>query len=239
MRFIEYLNEAKVKTDPQLKRLYDKFNDEVFLRKLGTSLPEDLVIGWTSQKRSVGRAKANVNRETGDLTPRQITISKEFDLSEEQLKEIVLHEMAHIYFYTRNQNVSHGAKFRKLIDEINKITGLNVPYKESDLQMKEKESIKTVGCMLLNMRSGYRVVVFNKKYFDNNFYQIIEKYQRLGKELKEYHIGYSDDPELEKYPHKRSLPKGKIPFYEISQESYEKVLKNMKVLKSGEGRVKS
>lgn len=231
MRFLEYLNEA-IKNDPKLKKMYDKFNQELFLKVLGRSLPEDLVVGWTTAKKSVGKASATKNNTTGQVTPERIVISKNFDLSEDQLKGILVHEMVHIYDYIVTGKSTHGSKFYKTIDELQKYVNFNIPYKESEATFTpQKTNIR--GLLLMRMGDKRRIVVWLEKFFKNNVGDLFSKYHSiLERRYRDIEIygGFYESSILEKYPVKRSSPKGKIPFYGIDKNEYEEVKKNMKVI---------
>ncbi|MFW6025464.1 MAG: SprT-like domain-containing protein [Candidatus Woesearchaeota archaeon] len=227
MRFLEYINEAKIKNDPKLKKLYDKFNKDLFLNVLGTSLPENVVVGWSTSKRNIGTAKAI--KDSDEIIPKNISISKKFNLSEDQLKGILVHEMIHIYFYYLNKNISHKPEFIKIVDTLKKYVDFHIPYKEEEAEMIVDED-KVFPILLMKLKDGrLGVVAFNKKFFKNNLYDIFSYYSRYAKEL---YTGYSKWKKLNEIPETRKIPKrGGVKFRPLKKEEFDDIKTNMEIIK--------
>ena len=122
-----------IPTIPYIEEKFDEFNKLIF----GGELPRiPIVLG--SATRVVGAFSCKVRRnfwgkkEYSDL---KLRFSKKFDLPENELEDVIIHEMIHYYIHFKNlkDKSAHGPLFKNLMNQINKNFGrkISIRYRGS------------------------------------------------------------------------------------------------------------
>ena len=122
-----------ISTIPYIEAKFDEFNKLIF----GGELPRiPIVLGRAT--RVVGAFSCKVRRnfwgkkEYFDL---KLRFSKKFDLPENELEDVIIHEMIHYYirFKGLKDEGSHGPIYVKIMNEINQKFGRNIRLQSSCL----------------------------------------------------------------------------------------------------------
>jgi len=214
-----------------IKSLYKQFNKQHF----GGSLP-NIKVQWSGRlHNAIGRAHVvykgqrvsrsltsliNKYSETIpvaeveiDLSSLRITISSKVDLSVNDIKAVMLHEMVHIKLYTeRKLGGHHGTpEFDGWIKKLRAETGLDIPFKESSFKRSPKIKGKDGFVMLLTQTDGkYGVATFTISWMNNNWFIFAETMTRIMNQsgriqkLEYFRINHRV---INDYPARRSLRK--------------------------------
>lgn len=174
MQFKEYYVEG-VEGSANLKKLYKELNQEHF----GGELPT-IPVKWSGRlKRAIGIAKCSYKGQklsTGlssrfskfmdeipievdieiNMSSLEIGISTQNDLTLDDTKAILLHEMVHIYLYIKRKLQDHhgSAEFQGWIKKLRADTGLNIPFKESSFKKSPKLTAKEGYVAVIKEMSG-------------------------------------------------------------------------------------
>lgn len=108
----------------------------------------------------------------------EIVFSGAYNFTEDQLKSLLLHEMAHVLFYVRHQPYEgHGPEFKKEIARLSSESGLDVPEVESPDQFDLSSDVKRpeVIVMLMKDRNDYAKVI-SAKLSEEDLYEINRRY---------------------------------------------------------------
>lgn len=73
----------------------------------------------------------------------ELSIARNFKLTEEELRDLVLHEMIHQYVYEKYGKMNHGKQFKKKMNELNEKYGFDI-RKNSKHLFKKYRNKKTV-----------------------------------------------------------------------------------------------
>ena len=195
------LNEGREGTT-NLNNLYKQLNKQYF----GSALPT-IPCSWSGRLTNAvgrahvsymqrGRAKSRsmslfiarysetlpVEDVDIDMKSLNIKLSKKFDLSANDIKGVMLHEMCHIKLYTeRKINGHHGsAEFDGMITKLRSETGIDIPYKESAFKRSPKIKAKEGFLILLRQGDGkYGVATFGTQWMKKNFFDFAETMTRI------------------------------------------------------------
>lgn len=72
----------------------------------------------------------------------RIEISGYYDWTEEQLRDVIIHEMIHFYVirnHMEDEKDSHGGEFMKIANELNEKYGMNISKKTDITTLKRKK----------------------------------------------------------------------------------------------------
>lgn len=139
-----------IPTIPYIEAKFDEFNKLIF----GDELPRiPIVLG--SATRVVGAFSCKVRRnfwgkkEYFDL---KLRFSTKFDLPENELEDVIIHEMIHYYIHFKNlkDKSAHGPLFKNLMNQINKNHGRKI-------SIRHKGAVKT-NEQITDAKPRYRVV---------------------------------------------------------------------------------
>ena len=139
-----------IPTIPYIETKFDAFNKLIF----GGELPRiPIVLG--SATRVVGAFSCKVRRnfwgkkEYFDL---KLRFSKKFDLPENELEDVIIHEMIHYYIHFKNlkDKSAHGPLFKNLMNQINKTFGRKI-------SIRHKGAVKT-NEQITDAKPRYRVI---------------------------------------------------------------------------------
>lgn len=147
---------------------FDRFNDSIFSGRLPRPL-----MHVSSARSFMGQFK--VERHTARIIKDEIyhlTLSDRYELEENVLEDIVIHEMIHFFIHYSGikDSSSHGPQFRKMMNEINRRFGRHITVSHR-CSKKELESDDAKGhsiVCLCTMSDGRRLVcrVSQSKVFE-------------------------------------------------------------------------
>ena len=131
-------------TIPYLRSKFQQFNIQIFCGRL-PEVPISLcaVSSFVGQYRSKIRVSSDGSRESYD---HQLRFSTAFDLSEQELEDIIIHEMIH-YFIAYNglqDRTTHGPLFKALMNSINETynRSISISHRSTRSEMDGARSIQ-------------------------------------------------------------------------------------------------
>ena len=120
-----------------LENLFLEYNKEYFdgcliMPKLST------YIGNTS----MGIFSVKTKRS---FVQKEISIARNFNLTTEELRDLLLHEMIHEYVYDKYGKMNHGKEFKRKMKEFNQLYGFDIRKNSKHLfkKYRNKKSIFT------------------------------------------------------------------------------------------------
>ena len=193
-----------IPTIPYIEAKFDEFNKLIF----GGELPRiPIVLGSATRVVGAFSYKARRNfwgkKEYFDL---KLRFSKKFDLPENELEDVIIHEMIHYYirFKGLKDEGSHGPIYVKIMNEINQKFGRNITI---------KQDTKEVG--LVDTRPKQRIIaVLEKKdgtvgikVLPKNETKIHDYCKRINsaKNMASIILYMSTNPFFSKYPSSSAL----------------------------------
>ena len=224
----------------KLKDLYNEYNTKYF----DSALP-DIPVVYKRLKDVGGKALATritVNTHMPDWYPGKykietidgIYISNYRTYKGTELETILLHEMIHIYLYTKNivntngLSKSHGDEFLEKVKDIEKKSGLTIPLSDDRVEIAEHIKSKNYDVVILKdeKKETYSIMVLPSGFFKSDFKALEEKMISLLKYYTDRTAYYkmTDDRYLLNYPVKRKLKK--VTFYDIPIIEAERILKD-------------
>lgn len=159
----------------------------------------------------------------------RLKISTGFDLSEEELEDVIIHEMIHYYIAYRNLRDSsvHGETFRRIMEIINQKYGRHITVRhhgepEQNLVKGGSNQYKKHYICVSTFPDGKKgiTVCASTKIFE--LYRLLPKYYRI-KEMEWYG---SIDPFFNRFP-RANTPK----IYKITEEELSEHLQESAPLK--------
>ena len=210
-------------TEEYLEQAFEYYNELIFDGKLPVPW-----LRWSHSKNRLGVMKCKGMSKLGrtriyDFT---ISISDYYELTKEQLEDVLIHEMIHLSILSAGieDTSPHGIVFRGMMDKINRTFGrdITISARKQKLQPRVAQQSK-----------DYLVLAFETK--DGRFYlssvnpsaveKLISTLERVG-ELVHYTWYHSQDEFFQTLPRVRSL-RGKP----VSKEVYTTMIAKMKLLK--------
>ena len=151
-----------------LEKGFDRFNHEIFCGVLPRP-----VMRISSARSYMGqfRVERIPSREDGRETF-QLKLSDRYDIEENVLEDIVIHEMIHYYIHFKKikDTSSHGLMFRNLMNEINRRFCRNITVSHRcSIEELESDDAKALSIVCLcTMTDGRKLVcrVSQSKVFD-------------------------------------------------------------------------
>ncbi|MBR6264088.1 MAG: SprT-like domain-containing protein [Prevotella sp.] len=77
-------------------------------------------------------------KEGRNISEKKISIARNFNLTKEELRDLLLHEMIHEYMYMKYGKMSHNRQFVKKMNELNKKYGFDIRRNSKHLFKKYK-----------------------------------------------------------------------------------------------------
>jgi len=238
MKVNKYFENINNKDNSVLIELYNNFNNKYFNNKL----PTDLEIKWFRSKNSAGVAKAKFikKRHKLDITEIDgISISNFRPLSKNKLNGLMLHEMIHIYLYTKNvvytsgRDKVHGYEFLDKLKELQKQANFEIPLTEYSMEISDDIKSKTFD-VLFYIDNKIAFSVYSKDYLIKNKDNLIKKWEytleqrrKRGENVKML-VYQSNDKYLLNYKCKRNL--NTLTFYGMEKDKFNEFIKNAKKL---------
>lgn len=129
-----------IATTSYLYSKFDKFNEMFFDNELP---PIKILVNRT--KNTMGTFRYAIRREgrrVVEETPKHITISKYYDVTEKELNETLIHEMIHYYICYKkiSDNNAHGYQFQKLAKQISDSSEYNITITFDNKSVKPSRS---------------------------------------------------------------------------------------------------
>jgi hypothetical protein len=127
-----------VLSESKLEYLFNIYNGEYFHNSL--PVPEFKVI---HKNKTFGRFECRVGWKS--ISQPVIMVTDKYNFTEEQLRDIMVHEMIHYYLaYKRiDRIITHGKAFKEMMNDFNLNEGLNIQitYNPKDFEVdKNKET---------------------------------------------------------------------------------------------------
>ena len=213
------IKEAKEHTDDEivdsneidLQHEFNKLNTLLFGGEL-----YPIHMEWNRTRSAHGQVKAQRLRSTGEITIKSLSISKFLDITYKHFKDVLAHEMIHVYWLQKHINAGHDYRFIREMNRINNMgLGFNVTVKADSSQFglskevlaKKKELVFVL--MKVDNESETRVAVTTYNAFKKTGYRVGVIYKNLTKSGKyknvtgKFYIG--DNPELQRHPIQRTF----------------------------------
>lgn len=191
---------------PLLKEKFDYFNKQIFQDTLP---PIQLKISRTRSKAgcfSFQSKKGVVGKEV--ISDLSISISECFDFEENELEDVLIHEMIHYYIFHKGlRNVRpHGKEFKYLMDRINQLYGRHivVSFRKGELKADTTRSRRRVHIVaLITFKDGHVGLKVLTRIEDKivKYYNTFKAYSPVSK----VELYATDDAYFDSYPHSCSL----------------------------------
>jgi predicted SprT family Zn-dependent metalloprotease len=108
-----------------------------------------------NSKKKIGTSQATRDNTTGEVNIKALSISKNFEMTEDQLKGIIVHEMAHLYIMQEiDFREKHGPRFKALIQNLERKVDFDVPETESTILQQLQSSMKPVPIIIGQTNRG-------------------------------------------------------------------------------------
>ena len=237
--FLEYykLDEDNVHAkDINFQEMYDEFNKKYF----GGKLPKIPIEVTAQLRRAGGKAHAKSEADAEGVVryvPTRIQISSFYKSHPDRFKNILLHEMLHVFFFSTMTSREYERYFRKnahsdlfalyakkLSDASGITVGLTDDISDAEVHQTKKKTFGYLVC-LINTNTAIRVVK-DSFYDDEQNLAILKRHlvKMKSRGLKEAYIGKSDNPYLLRFPVQRSV--SDLTMYGIPQEIYDELKQN-------------
>ena len=208
-------------TVPFIQKTFDTFNALCFEGVL-PSIP----ITLTKARSFLGKIEYKGRRGLFKTSNRdfRMKISTSFDLAQDELEDVVLHEMIHYYIGWRNirDNSVHGKVFRKMMNQFNDRYGrhITIRHKAREGQCPVKESKPHMHHVCItSFTDGYRGVTVAAS---TKVYELDRFFSRCP-DIKDIRWYESYDPFFDRFPRSRT-PK----VYRITSDEIKGHLKDAK-----------
>lgn len=188
MKYIDVILYENSLSNANLIKKYNYYNSLLF----NNELPK-IPITYAKMKHAGGKVEYGILRITpqakkpdrGDkfygciLVPNSLRmkISDTQIRSEQELNGIIIHEMIHVYFASRNEfGIGHGYKFINMAKKIENIVGFDIPLKDEidvdNMTLNDQRNFKPVYVIIKNVGSHYNFGIFNISFVEKNFFEI-------------------------------------------------------------------
>jgi len=151
----------------------------------------------------------------------QIKMSTSFDLEENELQDVLIHEMIHCYLTSKGIDIGHphGDNFKRIMNDINSRYGRNIRtrYKSKDGMGSPRNQRKSHIICISTMNNGEEGITVMSPGCKDKILASLPKRYRLTKQ----ELFVTSDPFFNRYPLSR-----KAVIYKIEREVIEKRLRN-------------
>jgi predicted SprT family Zn-dependent metalloprotease len=231
------LEKIDIRNDIDLQKEYDDINKRCFNNEL-INVP----LLWVKTKSTGGRTIGKYYRDTRKVEIEKVEISYFYELDYERFRNILAHEMIHVYVmqtHGKDYGGSHGIHFNEWMRKLNKM-GFNITVKDDVTEIKmsdENDLSKALFVVLIRSERSnetrFSVSCYNENAITDEFKEkIMNTYKGDAKYThKKYYITFikSKDAILKKYPVKRNVKRYEGG-YQISEELYNKLLDNSDIV---------
>lgn len=209
--------------EESLTTKFNKYNDLIFSSKL--PIPR---LKWSRGKTRLGQMACKRKRSWGRTTfyDYTISVSRYYNLTEEQIDDVLIHEMIHysIAYTGLKDTSSHGIVFRGMMDKINRTFNrhITVSVRTRNLQPRRLQQHKDHLILALETKDG--------KYFLSSVNPSAAGKLAISlartREIAHYAWYQSQDEYFNSMPRVRSL-RGR----QVSKEFYTTMIEKMKLLR--------
>lgn len=137
--------EVTIELIEQKFRDYNKeyFNNELPIPKFGL-LKSYMTCGYFSCKKIIGKRR---------LKGQRLDISVYYDWDEEELKNVIIHEMIHYYLAHKHidNELTHGEAFKKMANDFNEKYNLKISQKVDCSKFKKTKNAPKLSWFLVQM----------------------------------------------------------------------------------------
>jgi predicted SprT family Zn-dependent metalloprotease len=128
-------------TEKILEKKFDECNERYF----NDELPS-LFLGTFSKKRPFAKFTFLIKKKNGkkELVYKKISVSNYYDFTEEELTDILAHEMIHYYiaYNGLKDNKEHGKIFLSIANRLNDEFGLHIEKTKSTSSYVKRRAVK-------------------------------------------------------------------------------------------------
>lgn len=231
-----------------LKTIFNKCNKEYF-----DGMMPSCKVEWSGRiKRAIGRAhvkyrgvaqknpmgkylkelpQSNIQIDPSSLT---IQMSKSFDMTKDDITAVMLHEMVHILLFSQRKISGHHGtnEFDGWIKKLRRMSGLNVPFLESDFKTSPKLKAKK-GFVLIGFLAGgdYGYCTYSENFLKKNWMMFAKTLGRYFSSSSKYikaEMYIVAHPVVSGTTPRRNLKK--LRFYDISDEAVKEIVKTGKLI---------
>lgn len=198
LKFYNLLFENKVYLDNEIVD-FNEINIQNEFNKLNTLLFNNeikpVTMEWSRRKNAHGHVTATRNMITGEIKIKKLALSKFYNIPYRFFKDVLAHEMIHVYLLQKNLNVNHGPEFIQEMNRINAMgKGFNITVTSdaSNFEVAKSDSKSNVELVFLvfdNGKSKNNVAVMNYKTYKSQGANISRIFDNLCKSGK-YQIVY-------------------------------------------------
>ena len=228
MAFLSKFASDMTATVPFVRKTFDRFNALCFEGVL-PAVPIVLTRAGTFLGKMEYKTRRNLFGFVTSYCDFRLKISTGFDLSEEELEDVVIHEMIHYYIAYRNLRDTsvHGETFRRIMETINRKYGRHITVRHHSkphqnlVREGNTERRKHYLCVSTfpDGRKGITVCTSEKI---SGIYRLLPNYYRISK----IELYCSTDPFFNRFPRSKT-PK----IYKITAGDLEEHLKESVQLK--------
>lgn len=176
-----------IPTIPYIEEKFDEFNKLIF----GGELPRiPIVLGGATRVAGAFSCKVRRNfwgkKEYSDL---KLRFSKKFDLPENELEDVIIHEMIHYYIHFKNlkDKSAHGPLFKNLMNQINQNFGRKI-------SIRHKGTVKT-NEQIIDAKPRFRVVAVVTMKDGKTGIKVLP---RIKEKVRHYYKAVSTNPTVSK-----------------------------------------
>ena len=205
------------------KRLYPEYNAKYF----DSECPQGLAINEKALGKNVLASVHTSYDSKGNLNFDGMFFNSRFELTVEQLKSLLLHEMVHVWLFVQGITHTkgggyHGQEFQDKRQEVESESGITVPKTEDASQIKVNDKIlsKPVYGLYMRYQGQHSVTkVAEKMASDSNINALVSWAEDLAKRVQAkeaWVFEVSGMDAMHKLPANHALDKPKL--YPISSE---------------------
>jgi hypothetical protein len=241
------IGEAKEHTDDEivdfneinLQHEYNKLNDLLFDGNL-----EPVPMLWNNRKRAHGVVKATRYKSTGKIIIHSLSMSKFLNVPYRFFKDVLAHEMIHVFWLQQHINAKHGPLFIKQMNRINSMgLGFNVSVRsDSDETSKFelsphaiKKGMELVFSLVQTDRDENMLSVMKYDTYKSEAYKIgsiyrflIVKQPKYKTAMGEFYL--STNPKLQMQKIQRSFGSSGVSYVRLNKDVAEELKKDAKFL---------
>lgn len=187
---------------------YDKLNKLLFNGQL-----QAVTMIWNKRKSAHGVVRAKKEVFWGKWEIKSLGMSQFLNITYKNFKDVLAHEMIHVYLLQQNINDGHGWRFQREMNRINGMgLGFNVTitanFDEAEINSKFIEKAPTLIAVVMDMDSKHNLInTMTPAMYERTHVDIERMFQGTidrGK-YRFVNITYikSNDPELMRFPTKK------------------------------------
>ncbi len=225
-----------VERNDQVFNLQSEFN---FLNKtLFNNKVKPLPVRWYKMRRLLGVYHYRFNRATRDITSNDIKITTLYSLSQQQLREVLAHEMIHAYIAQNKLEFSnHGPIFLR---EAARITALGyriTVFNDQPLEVDEEHDIE-LPIILAKMKSGVYglTLICALSVFASNKMSFLTSLQNIYGRVQEPELYRVPLSKVSNFRRTNITSTFKIKWYKISEAFYNEIRNECTLIKKYEVR---